>query len=81
MGFMLDLSNQFGDGGARKIFQAVVEDGMAVGDLLQAMADESVARIQDPFKAGTQARRQHFITTTFLSDGPFAISDSESVAA
>jgi hypothetical protein len=81
MGFMLDLANQFGDGGARRVFQAVVQDGMAVGDLLQAMADESVARIQDPFKAGTQARRQHFITTTFLSDGPFANSDSEPVAA
>jgi hypothetical protein len=72
VGFMLDLANQFGDGGAHKIFQAVVQEGMAVSDLLQAMADESVARIQDPFKAGTQARRQHFITTSFLSDDPFA---------
>lgn len=81
VGFMLDLANQFGDGGTRKIFQAIAQDGMAVGDLLQAMADESVARIQDPFKAGTQARRQHFITTTFLSDDPFANSDSEPVAA
>jgi peptidoglycan hydrolase-like protein with peptidoglycan-binding domain len=72
MGFMIDLANQFGDGGARSIFQSVAQNGMAIGDLLQAMADESVARIQDPFKAGTQTRRQNFITTTFLSDGPFA---------
>jgi peptidoglycan hydrolase-like protein with peptidoglycan-binding domain len=73
VGFVLDLANQFGDGGAHKIFQAVVQDGMAVTDLLQAMADESVARIQDSAKAGTQARRQHFITTSFLSDGPFTV--------
>ena len=30
---MLDLANQFGDGGARRVFQAVVQDGMALGDL------------------------------------------------
>ncbi len=54
---------------------------MALGDLLQGMADESVARMQDPFKAGTQVRRQHFITTTFLSDGPFTNSDDQPVAA
>jgi hypothetical protein len=81
IGFMIDLANQFGDGGARSIFESVAQDGMTVGDLLQAVADESVARIQDPFKAGTQARRQHFITTTFLSDGPFVNSDTEAVAA
>jgi hypothetical protein len=81
VGFMLDLANQFGDGGARRIFQAVVQPGLALGDLLQGMADESVARMQDPFKAGTQARRQHFITTTFLSDGPFTNSDDQPVAA
>jgi len=81
VGFMLDLANQFGDGGARRIFQAVVQPGMALGDLLQGMADESVSRIQDPFKAGTQARRQHFITTTFLSDEPFTNSSSQPVAA
>lgn len=71
VGFMLDVANQFGDGGLRSIYQAVAQDGMAVSDLLQAVADESVARIQDPWKSATQARRQHFLTTTFLSDGPF----------
>jgi peptidoglycan hydrolase-like protein with peptidoglycan-binding domain len=80
MGFMLDLANQFGDGGARKIYQAVSRDGMAIGDLLAAMADESVARMQDPMKAGTQARRQHFLTTAFLSDGPFGDTDEATVA-
>ena len=81
VGFMLDLANQFGDGGARSVFQAVIQPGLALGDLLQGMADESVARIQDPFKAGTQARRQHFITTTFLSDDPFTNASSQPVAA
>lgn len=71
VGFMLDVANQFGDGGLHSIYDAVAQSGMLIGDLLQAIADESVARIQDPWKLGTQARRQHFLTTTFLSDGPF----------
>ena len=81
VGFTLDLANQFGDGGAHSIYDSVAQDGMAIADLLQAMADESVARIQDPWKAATQARRQHFQTTNFLSDGLFANSDSQPVAA
>ncbi|MFZ1008839.1 MAG: hypothetical protein WAN65_18515, partial [Candidatus Sulfotelmatobacter sp.] len=81
IGFTLDLANQFGDGGTRRIFQAVWQDGMAVPDALQAMADESVARIQDPWKAATQVRRQHFISTSFLSDSPFADSSGPGVAA
>jgi hypothetical protein len=80
IGFMLDLANQFGDGGARKIYQAVARDGMAIGDLLEAMADESVSRMQDPMKAGTQARRQHFLATAFLSDGPFDDAAGATVA-
>lgn len=71
VGFMLDVANQFGDTGARGLYQVVAKPGMTVMQLLQAVADESVARIPDPFKAGTQARRQHFLTTSFLSDGPF----------
>jgi|HubBroStandDraft_6_1064221.scaffolds.fasta_scaffold00054_16 hypothetical protein len=72
VGFMLDLANQFGHGGARSIYQVVWLDGMAIPDALQAMANESVRRIQDPRKAGTQARRQHFLTTAFLSDATFS---------
>lgn len=71
VGFMLDLANRFGNGGARSIYEAVEQDGMAIPDVLQAMADESVQRIQDPWKAGTQARRQHFLTSDFLSDDKF----------
>jgi peptidoglycan hydrolase-like protein with peptidoglycan-binding domain len=81
LGFMLDVANQFGDPGLHSIYNAVAQDGMAVSDLLQAIADESVARIQDPWKTGTQARRQHFLTTTFLSDGPFVDADNPAVAA
>jgi hypothetical protein len=76
VGFMLDLANQFGDGGARKIYQAVWQNGMAIPDALQAMAEESVARIQPRWKAATQTRRQLFLTTGFLSDGSFSDSDS-----
>jgi hypothetical protein len=71
VGFMLDLANQFGDRGAHNIYQAVWQDGMAIGDALEAMANESVERIQDPWKAATQVRRQHFLTTDFLSDDAF----------
>ncbi len=81
VGFTLDLANQFGDRSTRGIFQAVWKDGMAIPDALQAMADESVARIQDSWKSATQARRQHFLTTNFLSDQLFANSDGPSVAA
>jgi peptidoglycan hydrolase-like protein with peptidoglycan-binding domain len=72
VGFMLDLANQFGNGGAHSIYQASWHDGMAIGDALQAMANESVQRIQDPWKAATQARRQHYLTTAFLSDDAFS---------
>jgi hypothetical protein len=71
VGFMLDLANQFGNGGARSIYYAVWQDGMAISDALQAMANESVERVQDTWKAGTQARRQHFLMTDLLSDNIF----------
>jgi hypothetical protein len=72
VGFMLDLANQFGNGGAHSIYQAVWQDGMTIPAALQAMANESVQRIQDAWKTGTQARRQHFLTTDFLSDEAFS---------
>jgi hypothetical protein len=80
VGFMLDVANQFGDPGLRSIYRAVVQDGMTESDALQAIADETVARIQDPFKAGTQARRQHFLSTAFLSDGMFVNDEVGAVA-
>jgi hypothetical protein len=70
-GFMLDLSNQFGDSGARDIYRRVSRAGMTINEALQAMADESVERVHDPWKAATQARRQHFLTGDYLSDDLF----------
>ena len=69
---MIDLSNQFGDGGARNIYQCVYKSGISESDLLSGIAAESVRRIDARFKAGTEARRQSFLATTFLSDTPFA---------
>lgn len=63
VGFMLDLANQFGDGGAKSIYQAVHRDGMSEAELMGAIAAESVRRIRN-FKAATQQRRQSFMTTT-----------------
>lgn len=71
LGFMLDVANQFGDRGLHSIYDAVAQNGMPVSELLQGIADESVDRIQDPWKLATQARRQHFLATRFLSDDPF----------
>jgi hypothetical protein len=68
--FTLDLANQFGDGGARSIHNTVLRPGMSEADLLAAMADESVRRRPD-----SQARREAFLTTSFLSDGPFEAAD------
>ncbi len=79
--FMLDLANQFGDAGARDIFESVHEDGMPEAEILEACAAESVHRIQDPFKPGTQLRRQHFLATAFLSDQPFANAVGAAVTA
>jgi hypothetical protein len=79
--FMLDLANQFGDSGARKIYTAVRQDGMSEEEILEACADESVQRIQDPFKPGAQLRRQHFLSTTFLCDEPFREAASATIKA
>ena len=71
VGFTLDLANQFGDAGARSIYRSVWQVGMSLSDLLQQMANESVERMQDPWKAATHMRRDLFLTTSFLSDNPF----------
>lgn len=81
VGFMIDLANQFGDAGAHGVYQSVAQGGVPVEELLQAVAEESVARVADPFKAGTQARRQHFLTTEFLSDAGFETAPVKSVSA
>jgi hypothetical protein len=74
--FMLDLANQFGDAGARRIFGQVAKPGMSERDLLSAIADLSVAKVTAQFGPGaevdsTRNRRQAFATTPLLADTPF----------
>jgi peptidoglycan hydrolase-like protein with peptidoglycan-binding domain len=71
VGFMLDLTNQFGDGGAKSIYTATAEGGQTVADHLSAIADESVDRIAPQFQAGTRARRNLFLNTDLLADTNF----------
>lgn len=66
--FMLDVANQFGDGGLRRLYQNVQRPGMSEPDLLEAVADESVDAMPDHFQAGVRARREGFLRTALLSD-------------
>lgn len=70
--FMIDLANQYGPGGAQSIYKAVHQPGLTESQLLAAITDESVSRIQDPFKQSARARRESFLNTGFLSDQAFA---------
>jgi hypothetical protein len=74
---LLDLANQFGDAGARRVYEKVSQPGRSEGDLLSAIADESVARVRAQFGDGpetdsTSSRREAFRTTPLLADAPFA---------
>ncbi len=69
--FMIDVANQFGDGGAKDLYQTVNRPDMAEMDLLEAIADESVRRMPDKFKGGVRARRDAFLNMALLSDEPF----------
>jgi hypothetical protein len=77
VGFLLDVANQHGVGGALSIYGAVFNGGLNESSLLQAMRDESVRRLSVQFGAAsdeaqsTASRRDWFRTTTVLSDGPF----------
>lgn len=66
--FMLDVANQFGDGGLKKLYLAAQREDMSEMDLLEAIADESVERMPDKFKQGVRARRDGFLQTARLSD-------------
>ena len=76
--FMLDVANQFGDGlvkrpaqppdrGLAGIYRRVLRPGMGEQDLLQAIADATVAAMAERFQAGVRARRSLFLTTPLLS--------------
>ncbi len=74
--FLLDVANQFGIGGASKVFSDVRKAGMKEAELLAAMAEETIARVPDPLKTGVRARREHFLQTPLLSDGAFDLGFS-----
>lgn len=73
--FGLDLANQFGDGGAKSIYDACA----GAANLLEAMRDESVTRLknnpkfkkQPSIPAAAKDRRDFFIKTERLSNDPF----------
>jgi peptidoglycan hydrolase-like protein with peptidoglycan-binding domain len=71
VGFMLDVANQCGDAGTEKIYRSLHHAGMAEMDLLEAIADATVARVDDNQKAGVRARRDRFLETPLLSNAPF----------
>ena len=79
--FIVDLANQFGDGGAKSIYTAVEAAATGEADLLAKARDESSARLSSIFTAKGKseatikkivaagvARRQFFIDTPLLSD-------------
>jgi len=70
--FMIDVANQFGDGGAKRLYQSMRRPGMEERDVLEAIAEESIREMPDRFQTGVRARRESFLETPFLSDGPFA---------
>lgn len=72
IGFLLDVANQHGAGGALSIYTAVFAAGFTEQQVMQAMRDESVRRVSAQFGAGsaevqsTASRRDWFLTTTVL---------------
>ncbi|MFI5341274.1 MAG: hypothetical protein ACHQ7N_15730 [Candidatus Methylomirabilales bacterium] len=69
--FMIDLSNQYGNSGAERLYKAVQRPGTTERELLEGVAEASVSGVPDKFKAGTSQRRESFLTTNLLSDEPF----------
>jgi hypothetical protein len=77
--FMIDIANQYGDDGAKDLFETVNRPGISEAQTLEAIADESVQRITDKYKGGVRARRDTFLNTPLLNDEPFI--DAASPAA
>lgn len=73
--FMVDLSNQHGEGGARGIFQTVVTAPMNELQALEAMKTESIIRIVaqhgESFRKSATERRTFFIETKHLKNTAF----------
>jgi hypothetical protein len=71
--FLLDLANQYGDGGARAIIATAQRPGSSEAELLTAIERESLARVRERFGDGprlaaTLNRRHAFRTTALLSE-------------
>src|SRR5262249_43119976 len=73
--FTLDLANQFGDGGAKKIYDKVESGVTDPKELMEKMRDASVERLTALFpklpqvaRAGKD-RRDYFISQAPLDDG------------
>jgi N-acetyl-anhydromuramyl-L-alanine amidase AmpD len=81
VGFMIDVANQFGDGGAEKLYGGVHSTGMDEKTILEAVADATVESFEDKFKAGVRARREHFLQTPLLSDEPFVTDEARAAAS
>jgi hypothetical protein len=71
-GFMLDVTNQFGQGGAHRLYTTTYRAGMSEMDALQAIAQESIAEMPAHEQTGVRSRRDFFLQTPYLSDQPFA---------
>jgi peptidoglycan hydrolase-like protein with peptidoglycan-binding domain len=77
VGFLLDVANQHGVGGALSIYKGVATGITSESALLQAMRDESVKRLSAQFGSAsdeaksTASRRDWFRTTAVLSDDIF----------
>ena len=80
VGFMLDVANQFGDGGAQGIYKEVRRPGMDQTAVLDAVGDMTVARVDDAFKTAVRARRDHFLETSLLSDELFSAENVRAAA-
>jgi peptidoglycan hydrolase-like protein with peptidoglycan-binding domain len=80
LAFMLDVANQFGDGGARSISRAVMIPGSSEPEFLLRVEQESVRRVERQYGVGSQEarstahRREALRTTPLLSDAAVTIS-------
>jgi peptidoglycan hydrolase-like protein with peptidoglycan-binding domain len=69
--FMLDVANQFGDGGAKSLYLATKAQDQTLAEHIKAIGDESVNRMRPEFQAGTRNRREVFLETSLLADSEF----------
>jgi peptidoglycan hydrolase-like protein with peptidoglycan-binding domain len=71
---MLDIANQFGDGGLEALYRSVHRPGIDEHLLLTALANASVEKIAAPLRVSVRARRTLLLETSLLSDSAFHIT-------